>query len=123
MPSRWPASATLAYQMGVKAGLTPLQALDFAGVQKGESGFDPKAYNPSGASGLYQLLSPGYVEKAKALGGVFNPRANIGAILPDYVSYYKGHPQFVPGAAGSAVERSGEGPEYYAAGTRYLQGL
>lgn len=122
-PSQWPASAQLAYQMGVARGLDSTQAKDFAAAQYGESGFDPNARNnSSGAAGLYQLLSQGYVDKANALGGVYNPRANIGAILPNYVDYYKSHPQYVPGAAASYVEASGEPASYYAQGLSHLPG-
>lgn len=122
--SGWPASAALAYTLGLHAGLTPAQALDFASVQYGESGFNPNAQNSSsGAAGLYQLLSSGYVNKANALGGVFNPTANIDAILPNYQGYYASHPgAVVPGAAGSAVEASGEPASYYAQGYQHLSG-
>jgi Peptidase M15/Transglycosylase SLT domain len=121
-PSAWPASAQLAYQLATQSGLTPTQAKDFAAVQYGESGFNPNARNKSsGAAGLYQLLSSGYVNRANQLGGVFNPRANIQAILPDYVNYYRSHP-YQPGAAGAAVERSGQGAAYYAQGLQHLPG-
>lgn len=121
--SKWPPAAQLAYTIAVKAGLNPSQAEDFAAVQYGESGFNPHALNKSsGAAGLYQLLSQGYVNRAAALGGVFNPVANIKAILPDYVAYYRAHPNLIPGAAGAAVERSGEGASYYAQGWQHLVG-
>ncbi len=121
--SKWPKNAILAYTAGIQAGLTPAEAKDFAAVQWGESGFSATALNKhSGAAGLYQLLSSGYVNKANQLGGVMNPNANIAAILPDYVKYYKSHPNLVPGAAGSAVERSGEGASFYAAGYSHLGG-
>jgi len=130
----WAPSALLAYQMAIQQGATPAQAKDFASVQYGESGFDPtnwygksqgKPYvEGKTAAGLYQLLSQGYIDKAKALGGVFNPRANIGAILPDYLSYYRSHPgAIVPGAAGAAVEKSGENAAYYAQGYQHLPGM
>jgi hypothetical protein len=131
--SGWPSSALLAYQMARSQGANPAEAKDFATVQYGESGFDPSNYvgkSQGGkytpyqtAAGLYQLLSKGYVDKANQLGGVFNPRANIQAILPDYLSYYRSHPQLVPGAAGAAVEKSGEGPGYYAQGYQHLPGM
>jgi hypothetical protein len=118
--SSWAPSAQLAYALGVKAGMTPQQATDFAAVQYGESGFNPNARNKSsGAAGLYQLLSSGYVNRANQMGGVFNPTANIQAILPNYLSYYRSHP-FAPGAAGAAVEASGEPASYYAAGWQHL---
>jgi len=122
--SGWPSSAVLAYRLAIQQGATPAQAKDFAAVQFGESGFDPNARNKSsGAAGLYQLLSQGYVDRANALGGVYNPRANIMAILPDYMSYYRAHPTLVPGAAGAAVERSGQGAQYYAQGYQHLPGM
>lgn len=123
-PASWPTSATLAYNDGLKLGLTPAQATDFATVQYGESGFNPNARNASsGAAGLYQLLSPGYVTRANQLGGVLNPQANIEAILPSYKQYYLQHPgQVIPGAAGSAVERSGQPASYYAQGYQHLTG-
>src|SRR5581483_5514966 len=114
-------AAQLAYQLAIQHGLTPAEATDFAAVQYGESGFNPNAQNKSsGAAGLYQLLSSGYVNRANQMGGVFNPTANILAILPNYVSYYRSHPQLVPGAAGAAVEASGEPASYYAAGYAHL---
>ena len=121
-PSSWPDSAQLAYSYGVGAGLTPQQATDFAAAQYGESGFNPNALNKSsGAAGLYQLLSSGFVNLANKLGGVFNPNANIQAILPNYVDYYQTHPgAVVPGAAAAAVEASGEPASYYAQGNAYL---
>ena len=120
----WPSSAVLAYQLAMQQGATPAQAKDFATVQYGESGFDPNARNTSsGAAGLYQLLSSGYVNRANQLGGVYNPRANIQAILPNYLSYYRSHPDLVPGAAGAAVEASGKGPGYYAQGYQHLPGM
>lgn len=121
---QWPTSAQLAYRDALARGLNPQQATDFASVQYGESGFNPNALNKSsGAAGLYQLLSSGYVNKANQLGGVMNPEANIQAILPNYASYYQSHPgPVVPGAAGSAVEASGEPASYYAQGYQHLVG-
>jgi hypothetical protein len=117
----WAPAAQLAYNLALRAGLSPAQATDFASVQYGESGFNPNARNKSsGAAGLYQLLSSGYVNRANQMGGVFNPRANILAILPNYVDFYRSHPQLVPGAAGAAVERSGEPASYYAQGYAHL---
>lgn len=120
----WPVSAVLAYNDAIQKGATPAQATDFASVQYGESGFSPTALNKSsGAAGLYQLLSQGYVNRANQMGGVMNPQANIEAILPNYMSYYQSHPGTpVPGAAGSAVEASGEPASYYAQGYQHLPG-
>ena len=121
---QWPTSAQLAYRDALARGLNPQQATDFASAQYGESGFNPNAVNKSsGAAGLYQLLSSGYVNKANQLGGVFNPQANIEAILPNYAGYYQSHPgAVVPGAAASAVEASGEPASYYAQGYQHLAG-
>lgn len=121
--SQWPSSARLAFNLGVQRGMTPQAAADFAASQYGESSFNPNARNPSsGAAGLYQLLSPGYVNTANRLGGVYNPRANILAILPNYLHYYRSHP-FVPGAAAASVEASGKGAQYYAQGYQHLPGI
>lgn len=130
--SAWPQSAQLAYRLAIQAGLNPTDAKDFASVQYGESGFDPTNYVGKSqghsyvpyhtAGGLYQLLSKGYVDTANQLGGVFNPTANIKAILPNYVDYYKAHPAYVPGAAGATVEASGEPASYYAQGLQHLPG-
>lgn len=121
----WPASAQLAFVDGLRGGLNPQQAADFASAQYGESGFNPTARNTSsGAAGLYQLLSSGYVNRANQLGGVFNPQANIEAILPSYRSFYQSHPGAVtPGLAGSDVELSGEPASYYAQGYQHLPGI
>jgi RHS repeat-associated protein len=67
------------------------------------------------AKGLFQLFCPVYVNRANALGGVFDPRANTLAILPDYVAYWRRNPGAVAGAAAAYVEGSGNGPSYYAA--------
>lgn len=90
-----------------------------------ESGLDAGIKNRagSGAAGLFQLLSSGYVQRANAHGGVFNPQANIDAILPDYVSYWRSHPNASPGEAAAAVERSGMGPSFYAAPLRVIGGV
>src|SRR5262249_45009681 len=101
----WPASAALAFQMARAGALTPFQATDFAAAQYGESGFNPRAVNKtSGAAGLYQLLSSGYVNRANQLGGVLNPEANIQAILPSYAQFYRQHPGARAGEAAAAVE-------------------
>jgi transglycosylase-like protein with SLT domain len=80
-----------------------------------ESGLNPNARNASsGAAGLFQLLSSGYVNAANSMGGVYNPLANIKAILPAYLSYWKSHPSAVAGAGARDVERSGQSASWYA---------
>jgi hypothetical protein len=100
--------------MGRKAGLPENRALELVAAAYAESGLNPSIRNKtSGAAGLFQLLSPGYVQRAQAMGGVDNPAANTKAILGDYVSYWKSHPNAAPGEAGRDVERSGEGASFY----------
>lgn len=104
-------------QDAIRGGASPERARELALVAYHESSLDPNARNKSsGAAGLLQLLSPGYVQKANKLGGVNNPDANVGAILPDYLAYWKQHPNAPVGAAGAAVERSGQGAGWYGAG-------
>lgn len=109
--------------LGEQHGLSPTRAAEFAAAAFAESSLNPSARNASGAAGLFQLLSPGYVTKANALGGVMDPHANALAILPDYLNYWRQNPNAAPGAAASAVERSGEGPGFYAAPLSLLGGL
>lgn len=105
-------------------GATPEQAKEFASAAYAESGLTPSATNKSsGAAGLFQLLSSGYRDKAKSLGGLYNVEANALAILPDYLSYWKTHPNSTPGSAGAAVERSGEGAGFYSKGLGLLGGV
>ncbi|HEV8420187.1 MAG TPA: hypothetical protein VGR13_02385, partial [Actinomycetota bacterium] len=90
-------------------------ATELVGYAYMESGLNPNATNKSsGAAGVFQLLSSGYVNKANSLGGVYNVTANTKAILGSYVSYYKSHPNAVPGDAGRDVERSGASSAWYA---------
>jgi cell wall-associated NlpC family hydrolase len=77
----------------------------------------------SGAGGLFQLLSPGYRQRAQQLGGIQNPRANALAILPDYQRYWRQHPGAAPGEAGRDVERSGAGAGFYSRGLSQLGNL
>lgn len=102
------------FTLARQAGLPPQRASEFVAAAYAESGLNPHAHNPSGADGLFQLLSPGYRSKAQSLGGVTNPEANAKAILPDYLSFWRTHPNAAPGEAGAAVERSGEGAGFYA---------
>lgn len=109
------------YQSGIHAGLAPNRALELVAASYAESGLSNTVRNrSSGATGLFQLLSSGYVNKANRLGGVTNPQANIDAILPDYVSYWRSHPNAAPGEAASAVERSGMGASFYAGPLRIV---
>lgn len=104
-------------QTAIRGGASPDRARELALVAFHESSLDPNARNKSsGAGGLLQLLSDGYVDKAEKLGGVNNPDANVNAILPDYLAYWKQHPNAPVGAAGAAVENSGEGAGWYGAG-------
>jgi Transglycosylase SLT domain len=98
-------------------GVSPRRARELAAVALAESGLDPNVRNKSsGAAGFFQLLSSGYQSKARALGGLTDPRANTLAILPDYIKYWRQHPNAAPGEAGRDVERSGEGASFYSRG-------
>lgn len=101
------------------------RARELALVAYHESSLDPSNFHgrSSGAKfvpgktagGDFQLLSPGYVNKAQQTGGIFNTKANLGAILPDYLRFWQQHPNAPVGLAGAKVERSGEGADYYGA--------
>lgn len=109
-------TARLLYGLARGAGLDHQRALEVVAASYAESGLNPRAINKSsGAAGLFQLLSPGYRRKAQAGGGLLDPAANTRAILPDYVNFFKNNPGAAPGAAGAAVERSGQGAGFYAA--------
>lgn len=98
-------------------GATPQQAREFAAAAYSESGLNPMARNSSsGAAGLFQLLSSGYRQRAMQLGGLNNVRANALAILPEYLSYWRQHPNAIPGEAGASVEASGQGAGFYSKG-------
>lgn len=113
--------AQLIMGQGRRQGLSPARQRELVAISMAESGLNPRSVNKSsGAGGLFQLLSSGYVNRAKQLGGVFNPTANINAILPDYVRYWRQHPNAAAGEAGRDVERSGMGADFYA---RPLSGL
>lgn len=106
--------ARLVYNLGVQHGLSPARARELVTAAYAESGLRPGARNKSsGAGGLFQLLSSGYVSRAGQLGGVNNPRANTLAILPDYLRYWRSHPNARPGEAARDVERSGMGSDFY----------
>jgi hypothetical protein len=112
------------YGLARAKGLPDDRAREFVAASMAESGLNPQAVNKtSGAAGLFQLLSPGYRQKAQQAGGLLNPDANAGAILPDYLNFWRSHPSALPGAAGSAVERSGEGAGFYAKPLASLSGI
>jgi hypothetical protein len=100
--------------LAVSQGIPLARAREMAAAAYAESGLNPKAVNKSsGAAGYFQLLSPGYRTKAQQLGGLFDPRANTMAILPNYKSYWQQNPNAAPGAAARDIERSGMGAEFY----------
>lgn len=106
--------AKLLFRLARLAGLSERRAREFVHAAWSESKLRPGAVNPSsGAAGLFQLLSQGYRETAKRLGGLFNATANAKAILPSYVDYWAAHPNAEPGAGGRDVERSGAGADFY----------
>src|SRR5262245_62824881 len=106
--------ASLIYGIGRRHGLNDARARELVAASYAESGLNPSIRNKSsGATGLFQLLSSGYVNTANRLGGVANPRANTLAILPSYLSYWKSHPGAAAGEAARDVERSGMGAGFY----------
>jgi len=116
--------ANLIYGIGRSRGLSDARARELVAAAYAESGLNPSIRNTkSGATGLFQLLSSGYVNRANALGGVTNPRANINAILPNYLSYWRSNPNAPAGAAAAAVEASGKGPGFYSAPLGLIGGL
>src|SRR5262245_33646326 len=107
--------ASVIYGLARQRGLNDARAREMIAASIAESGLNPSIRNrSSGATGLFQLLSSGYVNTANRLGGVTNPRANTLAILPSYLSYWRSHPGARPGEAARDVERSGEGAGFYA---------
>ena len=115
-------TAEFIYSTAISRGVPASRARELAEASYRESGLNPKAqgppvqhsgYNGRRAAGLFQLLSSGYVDRANKAGGVFDPAANLGAILPDYVNYWKRNPNAAPGAAAAAVERSGQPASWY----------
>lgn len=127
------------YQQATKNyGLSSDRALELVGVSYMESGLDTTNYygKSSGqpwqgegkqAAGLFQLLSSGYITQAEAIGqrrgdqpgsAVFDPVANIQAILPTYQAYWNANPNAATGAAGAAVEASGESANWYGSGVQ-----
>ncbi len=101
------------------AGLSDIQAYEMAGAAYQESGLSESSRNSSsGAFGLFQLLSPGYVSSynANVAKGESPVDANINAILPNYVSTFKMYPTAAPGTVAAKVEASGEPASWYAGG-------
>jgi hypothetical protein len=117
-------NARLIYSMAVGSGLSHKQALEVVASAFAESHLNAGATNPtSKAAGLFQLLSPGYRQRANASGGLYDPRANTSAILPDFVRFFRTHPNAAPGVAGEKVERSGMGPGFYSSPLSLFQNL
>src|SRR5262245_2110835 len=117
-------TAQTIYQIARQQGIPHQRAVELVAASYAESGLNPTIRNKSsGAAGLFQLLSPGYVNRATQLGGVDNPRANTMAILPDYKRYWQQHPTALPGEAGRDVERSGEGAGFYSGPIGLVGGL
>ena len=115
--------ANLIVSIAQRRGLSHRRALELVAASVRESGLNPRATNKSsGAAGLFQLLSRGYRTRAQALGGLYNPRANILAILPAYLAYWKSHPKAAAGQAAAAVEASGQSANWYAQPLSYLLG-
>jgi len=116
-------NASIIYGLARQRGLNDARARELVAASYAESGLNPTIRNrSSGATGLFQLLSSGYVNTANRLGGVTNPRANTLAILPNYASYWRAHPGARPGEAARDVERSGEGAGFYAGPLNVLRG-
>jgi hypothetical protein len=114
-------AASIVYWIAIGSGLSPERARELVAVAFAESSLYYYATNDrTGAAGLFQLFDPAYVKSATQLGGVYSPRANTYAILPDYIAYWKAHPQARPGEAGRDIERSGEGREFYSAPLAWL---
>ena len=113
-------NAALIIKSAEQAGLSPFQADQLVGAAYAESGLRTGAINKSsGAMGLFQLLSSGYVNAYNALvkKGESPAQANIDAILPAYTDYFKKHPNAAPGEAAAAVEASGKPASWYTTAT------
>jgi hypothetical protein len=116
-------NAQLIYSLATQRGLSPQRARELVSASLRESGLNAGARNASsGAAGLFQLLSSGYRNRAMQLGGLNNPRANLLAILPAYLSYWRKHPNAAPGEGAAAVEASGKNAAWYAQPLGHLQG-
>lgn len=113
--------AQLIYSTARSRGLNHGRARELVAAAYAESGLNPTIRNKSsGATGLFQLLSSGYVQRANRMGGAANPRANLLSILPDYVNYWRSHPGAQAGAAARDVERSGQGAGFYSSPLRLI---
>lgn len=108
------ANGEITFAAAVDAGLTDNEAVQMVAASCQESGLNASSVNSIGASGLFQLYSPGYKSTAEQLGGLLNPVTNTEAILPSYVAYWKANPNAPPGAAAAYVEDSGEPASWYA---------
>jgi hypothetical protein len=89
------------------------------GASYRESGLREGSVNSSsGAFGLFQLLSSGYVKSYQSYlsQGVNPSQANINAILSNYVSSFRANPNAAPGFVASQVEASGMSGAWYAQG-------
>jgi len=107
-------NAQLIYSIARSQGVSHERAIELVAAANAESGLRADATNKSsGAAGFFQLLSQGYRDRAQKLGGLYDPRANTMAILPDYQSYWRSHPNAAPGEAARDVERSGMGADFY----------
>jgi RHS repeat-associated protein len=114
-------NARIVYRLGLGARLVSKRAREMVAAAFMESSLKAGNVNHmSGAAGLFQLLSAGYVRRAKALGGLLDPRANTCAILPDYASYWRRHPNAAPGEGAAVVEASGESASFYAQPLKWL---
>jgi len=124
------------YAVGISHGLTHVQALQLVEAAYKESDLDPNKMNAqgSGAHGLFQFLSKGYeaayryyrsigfdIVTSETLAILLAGHGNEG--LPTYGAYFKAHPNAGPGQAAAAVERSKEGPGWYARGVSGLFSL
>jgi hypothetical protein len=120
-------NANLIWTAAHQAGLNDNQAYEMIGASYAESGLDENAVNKSsGALGLFQLLSSGYVNTYNSLvqKGVPPAQANIQAILPSYVTAFRQNQGSAPGTVAALVESSGEPPSWYAGGiTGFLGAL
>lgn len=114
------ANANLIYQTATKNGLNSQQALEMVGASMAESGLNENNVNgKSGAFGLFQLLSSGYVNTYQNYvnKGYSPSEANILAILPDYKRNFQANQGAPMGTVAALTEKSGEGASFYAAGT------
>ena len=116
--------ANMIMRVGRKRGVPQNRLAELVFASYKESGLRPGAVNDSsGAAGLFQLLSPHYRERAEGLGGLHNPKANLLAILPDYLDYWKKYPRAPSGQAARDVERSGMGSDWYAPDRGFISSL